>query len=126
MIDKSAISNPKTHYGDAKGSTKHFILQRATGALNIAFLIFFAWFIVSLAGAGREGMVEIVRNPVVAVILTLLLVTVALHMRNGMHDVIDDYFDGARHRLAATANTLFAVIIVVVGVGSIAKLVFWG
>jgi succinate dehydrogenase / fumarate reductase membrane anchor subunit len=126
MTDKSAISNPKTHYGDAKASTKHFILQRATGALNIAFLIFFAWFVVSLAGAGRQGMVEIVRNPVVAVILSLLLVTVALHMRNGMNDVIDDYFDGARNRLAVSANTVFAVAVVVIGVGSIAKLVFWG
>lgn len=126
MIEKSAISNPKTHYGDAKASTRHFILQRATGALNIAFLIFFAWFVVSLAGAGREGMVDIVRNPVVAIILSLLLATVAVHMRNGMHDVIDDYFDGASHKLASTANTLFAVAIVVIGVGSIAKLVFWG
>lgn len=126
MIDKATIANPKTHYGDAKKATKHFIWQRATGALNIAFLIFFAWFVVSLAGAGREGMVAIVRNPVVAVILSLLLVNVAVHMRNGMHDVIDDYFDGASHKLAGTANTLFAVAIVVIGVGSIAKLVFWG
>lgn len=127
MIDKATIANPKTHYGDAKKATKHFIWQRATGALNIAFLIFFAWFVVGLAGAGREGMVEIVRNPVVAVILTLLLVNVAVHMRLGIGDVVEDYLsEGPRNRLAHAANTLFAVAIVVVGVGSIAKLVFWG
>ena len=71
MIDKATISTPKTHYGAGKPATRLFILQRLTGALNIAFLIFFVWFVVSLAGADRAQFITTVRNPGIAVILFL-------------------------------------------------------
>ena len=120
------IRNPRTHYGNAKASTRHFITQRVTGALNIAFTAFFVWFVVSLAGADRAGMVAIVANPVVAIILALLIVTVVIHMRNGMRDVIEDYFDGEANRKALIANTSFSVCVGVVVLAAIAKIVFWG
>ena len=66
---------------------------------------------VSLAGADRAGMVAIVANPVVAIILALLIVTVVIHMRNGMRDVIEDYFDGEANRMALIANTSFSVCV---------------
>lgn len=123
---RAQIQNPSTHYGNAKASTRHFITQRLTGALNIVFTGFFVWFVVSVAGGGRADMVATVANPFVAIMLALLIVNTAIHMRNGMRDVIEDYFDGAAGRLAMAANTAFTLFIAVVALGAIAKIVFWG
>jgi succinate dehydrogenase / fumarate reductase membrane anchor subunit len=127
MIDRATIANPKTHYGAGKPATRLFILQRLTGALNIAFLIFFIWLVVSLAGADRAQFIATVRNPGIAVILCLLIINVCVHMRIGMREVIEDYIDeGPRNRLALTANTWFAIVVAVLTVLSVAKIVFWG
>ena len=120
------VANPKSHYGNAKASTRHFITQRLTGALNVVFTLFFVWFVVSLAGADRAGMVAVVANPFVAIALAALIVNVVVHMRNGMRDVLEDYFEGVQYRTLMAANTAFAVFIAVVVLGAIAKIVFWG
>jgi succinate dehydrogenase / fumarate reductase membrane anchor subunit len=123
---RAQIQTPSTHYGNAKASTRHFITQRVTGALNVLFTLFIVWFVVSLAGKAPAEMIGLARNPFVAIGLALLIVNVAIHMRNGMRDVIEDYFDGEAGRLAMLANNLFAGFVLVVALGAIAKLVFWG
>ncbi len=126
MIDKATIANPKTHYGDAKHATREFKVQRLTGMLNVLLTIFFVWFVVSLAGADRAHMVEVVRNPLVALGLVVLIVNVSVHMRIGMHEVILDYLDGGQKKLADTANNIFAVAVPAVTILAVAKIVFWG
>jgi succinate dehydrogenase / fumarate reductase membrane anchor subunit len=127
MIDKTTISNPRTHYGSGKHATKHFITQRITGALNIAFLLFFIWFVISVAGQDRAGAVALIANPFVAIPLVLLFVSATIHMRIGMIEVIEDYIGDDRvNRLSHTLNTVFAILVAVIAIGSIAKIVFWG
>jgi succinate dehydrogenase / fumarate reductase membrane anchor subunit len=125
MIDKATIADPKTKYGH--GGTREFIGQRVTGALNVLFTIFFVWFVVRLAGAGRAEMVDVVRNPLVAIVLVLLILNVCAHMRIGMHEIIEDYLDeDKQNRLANTANNVFAALVALVTVVAVAKIVFWG
>ncbi|HVY51702.1 MAG TPA: succinate dehydrogenase, hydrophobic membrane anchor protein [Devosia sp.] len=127
MIDRATISNPHTHYGSGRRATRLFSTQRLTGALNIAFMIFFVWFVVGLAGADRAHMLDLVRNPGVALVLCLLIVNVCVHMRIGMREVIEDYIsDGPRNRLALAANDAFAILIAVLVIASVVKIVFWG
>jgi succinate dehydrogenase / fumarate reductase membrane anchor subunit len=127
MIDKAKISTPTTHYGSGKHATREFVTQRLTGALNVLFTIFFVWFVVRLAGADRAQMVEIVRNPLVALGLALLIINVSVHMRIGMHEVIADYLDeGRQNRLAIFANNAFAILVPVLTILAIVKIVFWG
>ncbi|MBN9307965.1 succinate dehydrogenase, hydrophobic membrane anchor protein [Devosia sp.] len=124
---QAQIQTPSTHYGNARASTRHFITQRVTGALNIAFTLFIVWFVVSLAGKAPAEMIALVRNPFVAIGLALLVVNVAIHMRNGMRDVIEDYFDKGEHSWAMLANNVFTGFVLVVALASIARLVFfWG
>ncbi|MEP7241837.1 MAG: succinate dehydrogenase, hydrophobic membrane anchor protein, partial [Devosia sp.] len=121
----ATIANPKSHYGH--GGTRNFVVQRLTGALNIGFTLFLVWFVVRLAGADRAQMLEVVRNPAIAIVLCLLIVNVAVHMRIGMHEVIEDYVnDGPRNRLFNGLNTAFAILVPVLSVISLAKIVFWG
>lgn len=126
MIDKRTIENPHAHHRP-DAATGHFIVQRLTGALNILFLLFFAWFVVRLAGSNRAEMIQAVRNPLIAVVLALLLVNVCVHMRIGMREIIVDYLDEERsNRLGLLANDVFAAGVALIGLVSILKIVFWG
>ncbi|MEO6012297.1 MAG: succinate dehydrogenase, hydrophobic membrane anchor protein [Devosia sp.] len=127
MIDRATISDPKTHYGSGKAATRDFFVQRLTGALNVLFTIFFVWFVVRLAGGDRAAMVDVVRNPVVGIVLSLLIINVCVHMRIGMNEVLEDYVvDHGLNVLLRRLNTLFAIAVAAVTVLSIAKIVFWG
>jgi succinate dehydrogenase / fumarate reductase membrane anchor subunit len=123
---RAQILDPRTHYGHAKASTRHFITQRVTGALNIAFTAFLVWFVVSLAGKTPAEMLALAANPFVAIGLALMVIGVSVHMRNGMRDVLEDYFEGRNYDLMMGLNTLFTGFFLVVALGAIAKIVFWG
>jgi succinate dehydrogenase / fumarate reductase membrane anchor subunit len=123
---RAQILDPRTHYGHAKASTRHFITQRVTGALNILFTIFLVWFVVSLAGKTPAEMLALVASPFVAIGLALMVIGVSIHMRNGMRDVLEDYFEGRKYDLMMGLNTLFTGFFLVVALGAIAKIVFWG
>jgi succinate dehydrogenase hydrophobic membrane anchor protein len=126
MVDQKIIANPTSHYGDPKASTRAFIVQRVTAALNIVFAAFLIWFVVTLAGGGVDA-IGLVHNPIVGIILILLLINVPIHMRIGMHEVITDYVDeGPRNRLGNTLNNAYAIFIAVVGVLSVLKIMIWG
>jgi succinate dehydrogenase / fumarate reductase membrane anchor subunit len=126
-MDLRSIANPKSRYGYGKGATRHFIVQRLTGACNVLFLLFFIWLVVRLAGSGRAEMVSLIANPFVGIVTALLLVSITVHMRIGMLEVIEDYVhDEKLNRLSRFLNTAFAVLIALIGILSIAKLVFWG
>ncbi|SHF14339.1 succinate dehydrogenase, hydrophobic membrane anchor protein [Devosia limi] len=126
VITPQVIANPKSKYGNAKASTRHFITQRLSGAINIAFLGLLLFVVVQLAGQDRADMVATLGNAWIGVPLALLLVIVTVHMRNGMRDTLEDYFAGRSYQLLMMLNTVFCILIALVGVASIFKLVFWG
>jgi succinate dehydrogenase / fumarate reductase membrane anchor subunit len=128
MIDHVTIANPKSRYGNGRHATRGFIVQRITAAFNVLFTLFLIWFVLTMAGAEDAATrLATIRHPVVAIGLMLLIANVAIHMRIGMQEVIDDYIDhGPRQTLATTANTVFAVVVAVLVIGSVLKLLFWG
>ncbi|MBS3850276.1 succinate dehydrogenase, hydrophobic membrane anchor protein [Devosia sp. J2-20] len=125
-ISDAVIADPKTKYGNAKASTRHFITQRVSGAINIVFVGFLAFIVLRLAGQDRPDMVATIGNAWIGLPLAALLVIVAIHMRNGMRDTLEDYFHGATYRLLMSLNTAFSLLIAVAGLAAILKLVFWG
>jgi succinate dehydrogenase / fumarate reductase membrane anchor subunit len=126
-IPLSKIADPSTHYGAPKLATRAFKVQRLTGALAVAFTGFLIWFVVRLAGAGRAEMIEVARNPLVALALIATIAVAAIHMRIGMNDVIEDYIeDHGRNRLAQLANLVFSVLVVLATIVAVGKIVFWG
>ncbi|MCW5722826.1 MAG: succinate dehydrogenase, hydrophobic membrane anchor protein [Devosia sp.] len=125
-LTPQAIANPKAHYGDAKASTRHFITQRVTGLVNVLFLGLLLFVVVRLAGQDRTDMVAVIGNPVIGVPLAVLIAIAAIHMRNGMRDVLEDYLAGAMYRLVMLLNTLFCLIVALAGAGAVLKIVFWG
>jgi len=126
VITRDIVANPKSVYGDKKASTRHFITQRLTGAINVVFIGFLIYIVVRLGGQDRPDMVAVIGNAFVGIPLALLLVVVTIHMRNGMRDTLEDYFHGRTYSLYMMLNTMFCLFIGAVGVVSILKLVFWG
>jgi succinate dehydrogenase / fumarate reductase membrane anchor subunit len=72
-------------------------------------------------------MVATIANPLVAIALAILVVSVTLHMRIGILEVIEDYIDeGRNNRLGKLLNDGFSLVVALVALGSIVKIVFWG
>ena len=126
IITRDTVANPKSAYGNKKASTRHFITQRMTGAINIAFLLLLLFVVVRLAGQDRPDMLATLGNGWIGIPLAILIAIVAVHMRNGMRDTLEDYLAGRIYRLAMMLNTLFCIIVAGVGIISVLKLVFVG
>lgn len=126
IITRDTVANPKTHYGDAKASTRHFMTQRVTGLINIVFLGFLLFIVVRLAGQDRADMVAVIGNAFVGIPFAVLICIVAVHMRNGMRDTLEDYLHGRVYSLVMMLNTLFCLAVALLGAGAVLKIVFWG
>lgn len=126
LMTRNTIADPRARYGNGPASTRHFILQRTTGAINIAFLALLLFLVVRLAGGDRSDVVALVGNAWIGLPLAFLIGVVAMHMRNGMRDTLEDYLHGRMYRLVMSLNTFFCLLIAVAGIGAVLKLVFWG
>jgi succinate dehydrogenase / fumarate reductase, membrane anchor subunit len=127
VITRETIADPKTKYGNGKSATRHFLVQRLSGACNVLFIAFLTYIAVRLAGQGRADMVAVIGNPLVGIPFAVLFAIVCVHMRIGMREIVEDYVhEPGLYRLSLSLNSFFAIAVGLVGVVSILKLVFWG
>jgi succinate dehydrogenase / fumarate reductase membrane anchor subunit len=111
--------------GAAKSGTEHWWLQRVTAIANIPLILFAVGFIVRHLGASRAEVVASLHNPLVALGLALMLVSVVWHMRLGMQVIIEDYVHGPAAKLAALLlNGFYAVALGAAGLYAILKMSF--
>lgn len=126
-IDLNTIANPRTHYGAPKQATRGFIVQRATGVALVVLTVFFIWFVATLSRGSLADALALVRNPLVAIALAVVVVTTVVHMRVGMLDIIEDYVTSeSLNHLSILANNLFCAAIALISLAALIKLVFWG
>ena len=127
IVTRDIVANPRSHYGNPRSATRHFLLQRLTGASNILFIGLLLFVVVRVAGGDRIETVGLLSQWYVGLPLALLIAIACVHMRIGMREVIEDYVHDPRlHRLSLSLNTFAVLLIGVVAVGSLVKLVFWG
>jgi succinate dehydrogenase / fumarate reductase membrane anchor subunit len=113
--------------GSAHSGTEHFWRQRRTGAANVPLGVGLVILVVMLIGRPYGDAAAILASPVAAVILVLLIVSVAIHMRLGMQAVIEDYVHNEALRVVAlAANTFFAIFVAAAGLVAVLKLTFGG
>jgi succinate dehydrogenase / fumarate reductase membrane anchor subunit len=111
--------------GSAKSGTEHFWLQRLTAVANAILVLFAVWMVVRIVGADYATVRATLRNPLVGVGLTLLILSIVVHMRIGMQTIIEDYVhsDG-RKVILVILNTFFTIAIGAVCLFAIVKLSF--
>ena len=109
--------------GTAKDGTSHWWGQRVSGA---ALAILGLWFVVAIAGMpgyAHADAAAFIGDPLHAVLLILLTVTMAYHSYLGLQVVIEDYIHGHGLKIAALVLSRFAhVFFAVVGLYAILRL----
>ena len=111
--------------GSARDGTHHWWMQRVTAIANLPLMIFFIIFIIAHLGASRAELVAAIANPMIAILLSLTMISVLWHMRLGLQVVIEDYVHGAATKLAAIlANTFFTAALGVAALYAILKMSF--
>ncbi|MET0606355.1 MAG: succinate dehydrogenase, hydrophobic membrane anchor protein [Beijerinckiaceae bacterium] len=111
--------------GPARSGTEHFWVQRLTGVANLFLAFAFLAIVIALTGRDYASARALLANPVVALLLTLFVVSGAIHMRIGMQVIIEDYVHGEGVKVLVTmANTFFAIAVGAASLIAILKLAF--
>jgi succinate dehydrogenase / fumarate reductase membrane anchor subunit len=109
--------------GTAKDGTGHWWGQRVSG---IALALLGLWFVVAVAmmpGYGHAESVAFISQPMHAVLLMLLTVTMAYHSSLGVQVVIEDYVHSHGLKLASLILSRFAhIFFTVTGLFAILRL----
>ena len=96
-------------FGSARSGTETFWRQRMTAVANVPLVLFLVLSIVTHIGADYETIRAYLARPVVALALLALVISVAIHMRIGLREIIEDYVHGEGVKLVAVLlATVFA------------------
>jgi len=121
----------RTPLGRVKGlgasghGVEHWWMHRVTAVSNIPLVIAFVAIVATLAGRSYDDAIRIMGRPLVAILLSLCVLSVTNHMRLGMTLPIEDYVHQKGAKLALiVANNFFAAVIAVVCLYSILKISF--
>lgn len=97
--------------GTAKDGTSHWWGQRVSG-IALAFLgLWFAWSLATMSGFGYAESVAFIGQPVNALLLLLLTMTMAYHSYLGVQVVIEDYVHGHGLKIVSLLLSRFAHIV---------------
>ncbi|MBV7256553.1 succinate dehydrogenase, hydrophobic membrane anchor protein [Pacificimonas sp. WHA3] len=95
--------------GSAKGGAHHWWVQRLTAVSNLLLLTWFVASLVSLPTLDYFTMSEWLSQPLVAVPMALLILSVFYHLRLGLQVVVEDYVDGGARIALLLFISAFAI-----------------
>jgi succinate dehydrogenase / fumarate reductase membrane anchor subunit len=115
MSGKSAYRTPLSrvrYLGSAHSGTMHFWRQRLTSVALVPLSIAFIFIAIALLGSNHAGALQILRSPLVAIIMLLFVGTTVYHMWLGMQVIIEDYIhDEFPKILLLMGNTFFCITV---------------
>ena len=114
-------------HGSAQQGTGHWWAQRLTAVALVPLTVWFAIVVLTLPHGNFEMVSAWIAEPVSAILMILLILTVVYHSNLGLQVVIEDYVHGATgvatliavkfaHVVLAVAG-IYAVIVISVGAG---------
>ncbi len=113
--------------GSAKSGTHHWIQQRVTAVGNVLLLLWLIFSLLRLPGLDHGSVTTWLAQPLVAVPIILMLVSIFYHLRLGLQVVIEDYVhdDGLKFAVIVLLN-FYAIGGATAGIFAVAKIAFTG
>lgn len=113
--------------GSAKHGGEHWLKQRTTAVSNLLLTLWFLTSLILMPNFDQSTLAEWLAQPVAAVPMILLLVSIFWHVRLGLQVLIEDYVheDGAKWAWVTLLN-FYVVAGAVFGIFTVAKLAFTG
>jgi len=109
--------------GTAKDGTSHWWGQRVSGIALAALGAWFAWSLATMGGFSYAQATAFIGQPVNALLLLLLSVTIAWHSNLGVQVVVEDYVHSHGLKIAALLISRYAhVVLAVAAIFAILKL----
>jgi succinate dehydrogenase / fumarate reductase membrane anchor subunit len=109
--------------GAAHSGTVDFWRQRLTAVAMTLLIIPVLVIVMMLLGRNQAGAAQILGSLPIAVILLLFIIASTWHMKIGMQEVIEDYIQGERLKLAAImANNFFCFAVALASIFAILKM----
>ena len=113
--------------GSARHGAHHWLAQRYTAVGNLLLVLWLIFSLVSLPGLDYESARNWIANPLVAVPLMLMLVSIFYHLRLGMQVMLEDYVhDKGMAFFSMLLLNFYAFGGAAAGVFAIAKIAFTG
>lgn len=112
--------------GSARTGTQHWIAQRITAVGNIVLVLWLIASFLILPGLDYGAVTGWLAQPLVAVPMILMVVSIFWHLKLGLQVLIEDYSDGGTRILFLTFLNFYAVAGAALGIFSIAKIAFTG
>ena len=100
--------------GTAKDGTEHWWGQRISGIALAILGLWFAWSIATMSGFSHADAVAFIGQPINALLLLLLSVTMAYHSYLGIQVVIEDYVHSHGLKTALLIFSRFAHVFLAV------------
>jgi succinate dehydrogenase / fumarate reductase membrane anchor subunit len=109
--------------GASHSGTADFWRQRLTAVAMTLLIIPVIVIVMMLLGRNQAFAAQILGSLPIAVILLLFIIASTWHMKIGMQEVIEDYVQGERLKLAAImANNFFCFAVALASIYAILKL----
>ena len=106
-------------HGSARTGANHWIAQRLTAAGLVPLGLWFAFSLASLPHGNFVAVAAWIAEPLHAILLILLVLTLVYHSMLGLQVIVEDYVHGALGTLALIAVRFAHVILAVAGIYSI-------
>jgi succinate dehydrogenase / fumarate reductase, membrane anchor subunit len=97
--------------GSAKSGTQHFIQQRITAVALLLLSIFLLASLLRHVGGDYITMTEWLRQPLVAVLMSALVIVMVWHAKLGLQTVIEDYVHDHGNKIAAILSVKFLSVL---------------
>lgn len=111
--------------GAAKAGTEHWWRQRVTAISNFALMTWFIASLIRLPSLDYRTVTAWLQQPIAAIPLLLLIVSVFYHLRMGVQVMIEDYADNEGNKLLSVlALNLYTFALAFTAVFCVLKIAF--
>lgn len=113
--------------GSARTGTHHWLGQRITAVSNLVLVLWLIASLLLLPGLDYGSVTGWLAQPLVAVPMMLMLISIFWHLRLGLQVMIEDYLhDDAGKLFALLLLNFYAIAGPALGIFAIAKIAFTG